>query len=71
MYDKIYYNKKNNNFLKNQEKKKRRAMTLSKAEGIGSTAQGRNSSFLVAGGEEGIDLSKLSYLVVGVHRILF
>ena len=46
-------------------------MTLSKAEGIGSTAQGRNSSFLVAGGEEGIDLSKLSYLVVGVHRILF
>lgn len=45
-------------------------MTLSKAEGIGSTAQGRNSSFLVAGGKEGTDLSQLSYLVVGVHRIL-
>lgn len=48
-----------------------RAMTLSKAEGIGSTAQGRNSLFLVAGGKEGRDLSKRSDLVVGVHRILF
>ena len=32
-------------------------MTLSKVEGIGSTAQGRNSSFLVAG-EEDTDLSE-------------
>ena len=47
--EKLMIQKRNNN---------RRAMTLSKAEGIGSTAQGRNSLFLVAGGKEGRDLSK-------------